>query len=328
MNEAKKSGKTVLRSVDGRQAAGICSYTVGRDGIEANVSAQLFSGGQASAVLQFGPERDYLCRPAAGIAQPVRCGDAGIAAVWVLDDGVPALFGQLSAGAFNRDEARKRLPDGSPVKREDVRSDAAVKAVSVPVAAMSLPVVKPSNREPSSQDTAVPFQRRAQEARAESLYLLGSGSQPEKKGVEPEKGARGANAAPAEPLPQKPSQARPAAGQPWQPLVVKRAPRSTPRPPVYSPLWDDVSVEFEKMLDSLPQVHPFNGNAEGADAQFAEVPTDGAVQCYIGSVVINGLKVFLQAVPARPYARPAGFDHSLVSRSGECFWVKYFIQNT
>ena len=82
------------------------------------------------------------------------------------------------------------------------------------------------------------------------------------------------------------------------PLVVRLAPRPTPRPPVYSPLWDDVSAEFEKMLDSLPSAQPFNGNA--GNARFAEMPLAGAVQCYIGSVDIKGMKVFLQAVPARP----------------------------
>jgi hypothetical protein len=123
--------------------------------------------------------------------------------------------------------------------------------------------------------------------------------------------------------------AQPAREQGWQdrtpPLLVKRAPRPTPHPPGFSPLWDDVSAEFEKMRDSLPKAQPFNGNEESSE--IAELPTSGAVQCYIGSVMVNGMKVFLQAVPARPYARPAGFDHSLVSRDGECYWVKYFIQS-
>ncbi len=111
-----------------------------------------------------------------------------------------------------------------------------------------------------------------------------------------------------------------------QPLVIERAPRPGPLAPVYSPLWDDVSAEFERMLDALPTARPFHSRGD-EDAQFAQLPLGGAVQCYIGSVVIEGRHVFLQAVPSRPYGRPAGFDHTLVARDGSCYWVKYFIED-
>ena len=50
------------------------------------------------------------------------------------------------------------------------------------------------------------------------------------------------------------------------------------------------------MLEALPLARPFHSRGDD-DAQFAELPLGGAVQCYIGSVVVEGKHVFLQAVP-------------------------------
>jgi hypothetical protein len=272
MVDSKKSGKAVLRAVDGRKASGVCQYSVDTNGMEAHVSVQIPDGGDFPlAVLQFGLGKGYRCTPPAALGGALRSAEAGVMAVWVTEGGAPVLFAQLLPGAFDAGEARKHL-SGAEAQREEIGSTkktVSVKAVPASAAAEPSPVL-----------------------------LLGSGSQP------PHQAAIKAPSA--------------------QPLVVRRAPRPTPRPPVYSPLWDDVSVEFEKMLANLPPAQPFNGNTAGT--RIAEMPLGGAVQCYIGSVEIKGMKVFLQAVPARPFARPAGFDHSLVSRDGETFWVKYFIQ--
>lgn len=357
MSEAKKSGKVLLRGVDGIPVAGVCLYSTGPAGFEATISAQLPDGGVPMAVLQYGPEKGYACRPPEGISAPVRCGDAGIAAVWVVSAGGPALFSQIRSGAFDAAEARRKLQDALQTKP----AQQAVKAAGLPAGAM----VRPANREPVSAEQAVPFPSASAPGRFvyppkdagrppspqakadEPILLLQPGPQPPQKGAEPKPEGRAAAAPAWQPAKAPPPaahavkaasvpaaqavktapapMAKPHPAAPLPPLVVRRAPRPTPRPPVYSPLWDDVSGEFEKMLDTLPQAHPFGG--ESTDARIAEVPTNGAVQCYVGSVEVDGMKIFLQAVPARPYARPAGFDHSLVSRSGECYWVKYFIQN-
>jgi hypothetical protein len=305
MGETKRTGKALLRPVDGFRAAGVCQYAIDARGMEANVSAQFFEGGMSPmVVLQSGSGKGYQCGPPAPLSGPVRSG-ADIAAVWVTDAGKPALFAQIAPGAFDMPEARKRL-----AAAEQPNADAAAPREEPRVSALSFKaataekIPMPSFREPETGNAAAPAQP------PEPILLLRPGVQP------PQENAAAEPAAKASARPQAPG---------FQPLVIRRAPRPTPRPPVYSPLWDDVSAEFEKMLESLPRTQPFNGNAEGA--KFAEMPLAGAVQCYIGSVEVKGMKVFLQAVPARPFARPAGFDHSLVSRDGETFWVKYFIQN-
>lgn len=282
----------MLRPVDGFRAAGTCQYTIDSRGLEANVSAQFFEGGaMPTVVLQHGPGKGYLRQPPAALSGPVRCAESDIAAVWVTDAGKPALFAQIAPGAFDMNEARKRL-----AAAPEPKADAAAAREEPRVSALSL------------QDSAA-AKAPAQKPQPVLLLQPGAGTQPP-----PAPEIADINELPRQPQPTG-----------FQPLVVRRAPRPTPRPPVYSPLWDDVSAEFEKMLESLPRAHPFNGNA--GSAKFAEMPLAGAVQCYIGSVEIKGMKVFLQAVPARPFSRPAGFDHSLVSRHGETFWVKYFIQN-
>lgn len=287
MAETKRTGKAALRGVDGRQATGMCHYTIGVMGSEFNFSVQIPNGVEPQAVLQFGPARGYLCRPPVPVSGPVKCAEAGIMAVWVTDGGKPVLFGMVGSGPFDSAEARRHLANN---RQEPSNLPAEVKPSAAPPAegrAIQATAAVPQEHAVRAQST---------KAHAESALRL-----------------------PPPPVPQK-----------WPvatlPLVVKRAPRPTPQPPVYSPLWDDVSAEFEKMLEYLPKTQPFNGNA--TDAEIAELPTDGAVQCYVGSVTVNGMKIFLQAVPARPYSRPAGFDHSLVSRDGECYWVKYFIQNS
>ena len=307
--------------MDGRQATGVCSYTIGPKGSEYSLSIQIPNELDPQAVLQFGPSRDYLCRPPAPARGPVKCGEPGIMAVWVTDSGNPVLFGMVGSGTFDWAEARRRLANSPPKPSADHHE---VKAAAIALPVPSIPpviTVRPSNREPSGRSEP-PFLSAAESGVA---ALAESGTGQIATAVLPEAAVRAQTAAGhAESALQPPLPA------PWQihpqPLVVKRAPRPSPHPPVYSPLWDDVSAEFEKMLDSLPKAQPFNGNA--ADAKIVEVPTGGAVQCYVGSVMVNGVKVFLQAVPARPYSRPAGFDHSLVSRDGECYWVKYFIQNS
>lgn len=318
MAEPTKRGKTVLRGVDGSKAAGVCAFSISKAGIEATVSAQLFSGGQASAVLQFGPERGYRCGPEADPGRPLRCVESGVMAVWVLEDGKPALFGQLVPGVFDREAARRALSGSESVQSKDT----VIKASALPKAAP-----EPDSKQ---EDAEVAFKSLFRHTGEDSPLLLLKPSEPG------EDAAPLRNETPVAHSPEpaaKPETEKETAQaqkpvskqQPWSPLIVKRAPRPAPRDNVYSPLWDDISAELNNMLDTLPQAHPFNG-AETA-ARFAEVPLDGAVQCYVGSVEINGLKVFLQAVPARPYARPAGFDHSLVARNGECYWVKYSIQN-
>jgi hypothetical protein len=301
MAESKKAGRSVLRAVDGRKASGVCQYSADSKGFEAVVTAQVFDGAAApEAVLQFGTDKDYRCRPPAGIESPLRCGEPGVVAVWVTEGGRPALFGQLVPGAFDAAEARKRLL-GAPARQEGAKEE------------LKTPAPLSSSAGPGGALAA--------QQPAEPILLLQSGPQPQQQEplVKAASFPMQSPAAEAEKIPAG-QFAPPASG----PLVVRRAPRPTLRPPVYSPLWDDVSAEFEKMLDNLPPVRPFDGNMEGA--RFAQMPLAGAVQCYIGSVEIKGMKVFLQAVPARPFARPAGFDHSLVSREGESFWVKYFIQ--
>lgn len=330
MAESKKSGKTALRSVDGIKAAGMCVFSIGPKGIEASVSAQLpESLGTPEAVLQYGPEREYLCRPPVTIDGPIRCSEPGVMAVWVLGAGKPALFGLLGNGAFDAVEARRHLPEpDTKVKKTQTQFKiASVTQPAEPVQAN--PMVRPTYREPASKEPAVSFLPTGQQpyaaapAKDTPIHAQGIGISAATATTQGAKTPATQTIGGSQPLPSARQQYS-AAHQ--QPLVVKRAPRPTPHTPVYSPLWDDVSNEFEKMLDSLPQVQPFNGNAE--NAEIVEVPTGGAVQCYVGSVTINGMKVFLQAVPARPYARPAGFDHSLVSRSGESYWVKYFIHNS
>lgn len=106
-------------------------------------------------------------------------------------------------------------------------------------------------------------------------------------------------------------------------ITVKRAaPLAMPRD---TPLWADIAPHVEAMLDTLPQAQPFAASVDSA--RFAALPLDGTVQCYIGSVIVGGIKVLLQAVPTRPLHRPAGFDHTLVSRDGESFWVRYEIES-
>lgn len=322
MAEPTKRGKTVLRSVDGGKGAGVCTFSISKAGIEASVSAQLFSGGMASAVLQFGPGQAYRCRPGVSLNEPLRCAEPGVMAMWVLEDGKPRLFGQLTPGVFDREAARRALPGSESVEPKDIM----VKAASLPETSPEL--------ESKPEDAEIPFRALFNQAGEDSPLRLLKPSEPGEDAAPPpepdstiEKREPESPAQPETIAEQENTQAqKPAAKQqPWSPLIVKRAPRPAPRTNVYTPLWDDISVELDKMLDTLPQAHPFNGAEAGA--RFAEVPLDGAVQCYVGSVEINGLKVFLQAVPARPYARPAGFDHSLVARNGECYWVKYSIQN-
>lgn len=106
-------------------------------------------------------------------------------------------------------------------------------------------------------------------------------------------------------------------------ITVKRAaPLTMPRD---TPLWADIAPHVESMLDTLPQAQPFASAVDSA--QFATLPLDGAAQCYIGSVIVGGVKVLLQAVPSRPFHRPAGFDHTLISREGDSYWVRYEVEN-
>jgi hypothetical protein len=106
-------------------------------------------------------------------------------------------------------------------------------------------------------------------------------------------------------------------------ITVKRAaPLAMPRD---TPLWADIAPQVETMLDTLPQAQPFAAAVDSA--RFAALPLEGAAQCYVGSVVVGGVKVLLQAVPSRPMGRPAGFDHTLTSRDGESFWVRYEIES-
>jgi len=342
MGDVKKAGKALLRAVDSRKASGVCQYSVNAKGIEATISAQIFdSSAVPEAVFQYGADRDYLCRPSARLDAPIRA-DPGVAAVWVTDAGQPVLFAQIAPGAFDMIEARKRLAEGKKPHTESVKpqAQAVPAATPVPVPATAKTAAKATFREPKASDTAVPFPP------PEPFFLLQPGAKrsPESTASEPPQPAMPTGQKTAKPPEafaepslkiasfQPPALASSAEKKPFaqaappppQPLVVKRAPRPTPRQPIYSPLWDDISAEFEKMLGNLPTAQPFNGNADGA--RFVEMPLAGAVQCYVGSVEIKGMKVFLQAVPARPFARPAGFDHSLVSRDGETFWVKYFIQ--
>lgn len=292
--------------------------------MEAAVTVQLPNAqAEPTAVLQFGPDKGYRCGSPSPVSGPVRCDEPGAVAVWVLDGGKPALFGLVGSGPFDHAEARRRLTEA--LARRDT-SQATVKAASVAVTTPvpASPMVRPTYREPSYPEQESPFPSHKPQPGASAPVEDRTPDSP----VAIQSVA--ASAAEQETGPETANDERPfhhaRQAQQQEPLIVKRAPRPTPRPSVYSPLWDDVSAEFEKMLDSLPSAQPFNGNAD--DAAFTEVPTAGAVQCYIGSVTINGMKVFLQAVPSRPYARPAGFDHSLVSRNGECYWVKYFIQNS
>ena len=110
MAEIKKTGKAVLRAVGGRRASGVCQYAMDAKGAEVSVSAQTFDGAAAlEAILQFGPDKGYRCRFPAGLAETVRCGEAGVMAVWVTADGKPALFAQISPGAFDMAEAQIRI---------------------------------------------------------------------------------------------------------------------------------------------------------------------------------------------------------------------------
>ena len=317
MAETRKSGKTALRPVDGRQAAGMCHYSIGSRGSEFLISAQLPGTAEVRAVLQYGPERGYLCRPPEPVSGPMKCPDGAVAAVWVLAGGNPVLFGRIGTGLYDQTEARRHLLEN---KTKPQKSSAQSKPVALPLPPVPAMAPKPTFREPSSrseQPFPLPEQKPGAAAAIERASPVSAATVSDAAAhTPPASAARAAEpAAPAQPGP----------GSAGKPLTVKRAPRPTPHPAVYSPLWDDVAAEFEKMLEDLPRAQPFNGST--LDAQIVEVPIDGAVQCYVGVVTVQGMKVFLQAVPARPYGRPAGFDHSLVSRDGECYWVKYFIQS-
>ena len=322
MIEGRKTGKTALRGVDGVKATGICHYATGPKGSEFTISAQLPGAANAVIVMQYGPSRNYLCRPPEPLSISVKCHDGGVAALWVISGGKPILFGTVGTGPFDQAEARKKLLDtGKPVI---AARQSQVKAAAIPLPAATQPEVtpRPSFREPSSKSEP-PFPLPEQKpGAAEAVEIAGANTA---TAVLQKEGPTRSLPAPAKRGTEIANAAKPGTDTNRKPLVLKRALRPTPHPPVYSPLWDDVSSEFEKMLQDLPAARPFNGSAH--DAEIVEMPTGGAVQCYVGSVILDDVKVFLQAVPAKPYGRPAGFDHSLVSRDGECYWVKYFIQS-
>ncbi len=322
MIEGRKTGRTTLRGVDGARATGICHYASGPKGSEYTISAQLPGAVTAEVVLQYGPSRGYQCRPPEPLSNSVKCPDGSVAALWVMSGGKPLLFGILGTGPFDQAEARRKLLSYSKqsitAKPQRVRTS----AIQLPAAAQPEVAPRPSFREPSSKSEP-PFPLPEQKPGAAAAVEI-AGANTATAVLQKESPARSLPAQ-AQRGTEIASAAQPNTATNRKPLVLKRAPRPTPHPPVYSPLWDDVSFEFEKMLQDLPAARPFNGSAH--DAEIVELPTDGAVQCYVGSVLVDGMKVFLQAVPARPFGRPAGFDHSLVSRDGECYWVKYFIQS-
>lgn len=327
MGETLKTGKAVLRDVGNRMPAGLCAYSRTPSGLEISLSSERIEPGMA-AVAQLGPDRGYACLKPSDATQTMRSVESGIRAVWVTDGARPVLFAQIGGGPFDAAAARAYLPGTAgtpPPARPDLTAQperAAPPAAQLQEPAM-LPEPSPLPEMPAQADmrtqaeAAGNWQPAAEPEQTADPSLCEQANPPPVIELPPPYGAAppAAEAVPARP----PAQAAEA-----RPLVIRRAPRPGPRPPVYSPLWDDVSAEFEKMLDSLPAAHPFDGSA--GDARFAELPMAGAVQCYIGSVSIGGVKVFLQAVPSRPFARPAGFDRTLVNRNGECFWVKYFIQ--
>lgn len=320
--DAKKTGKAVLRAADTGKAAGMCAYSTGANLTEVTIAAELPPGSQA--VLQLGPEKGYRCLRPTLASEPLQTREQGVTAVWVLAGGKPICFARIGSGAFDPREATARLP------AQDEHEDTLIKPASLPAEKLPPPhEPRPTPREP--KETEVPFRADrdidigTKESATEPVLLLQAGY---RHAAEEAKTKKAETAQKADTTVRAMAQPAATPQRVWKelprPLVVKRAPRPTPRPPVYSPLWDDVSPEFEKMLENLPKEKPFNGNVE--TSEFASLPLDGAVQCYIGSVAVNGMKVFLQAVPARPNARPAGFDHTLVTRDGECYWVKYFLQ--
>ncbi len=351
-----KQGRTTLRPLPGPRATGVCLHTVSDGRLEAVVSAQsMAKGASLTALLQYGPMEGYRCLPTQPLEQPLEAKGLLPAAVWVLDRGTPVLWAPLATGPFELEVARARLLQ--PVEAEGrkrvqpVAHEANVPEDSAPAPAATQEALAPSTAEEDEVAAA-----RDLPAEEHPEWNIPAVKPPEKElppenedntKAEPpnedmEKGASGMEEAALAPPWDSPALEADIAFAPavdpafvpaaepdihWtpQPLVIERAPRPGPPAPVYSPLWDDVSAEFERMLDALPTARPFHSRAN-EDAQFAQLPLGGEVQCYIGSVVIEGRHVFLQAVPSRPYGRPAGFDHTLVARDGTCYWVKYFIE--
>lgn len=319
-----KTGRTVLRPLPGQRASGVCLHSV-RDGrLEATVAAQApVRGAVLTALLQYGPMGGYRCLPAEPVEGMLQASGPLPMAVWVLDRGNPVLFGQLTHGDFDMDVAKSRLlqpaeepPAPQAVEPLPLAPEAQEESIPEEVVQEEIAPEEVALEEPAPEDALgydTPAQPAALEAPAETLWM--------EEPLPPE-GSFPAVAPPEEVDHYPVAVERPT---PPPPLVIQRAPRPGPLPPVYSPLWDDVSAEFERMLEALPLARPFHSRGDD-DAQFAELPLGGAVQCYIGSVVVEGKHVFLQAVPSRPYGRPAGFDHTLLSRDGTCYWVKYFIE--
>lgn len=366
VSDSKRAGKAMLFSEEGGAAVGAVSYAIGTKGADLTVMTRLNAQPQ-QAVLQKGPERGYRCMKPMELGATLHTDEGELAAVWVLCAGKPAAFARLGSAAFDKARAREALdaalapPQPAPVPakqppsaRHEAPVAPAVISITPPIESSDTSPEAPSEALVQAASVATDVLAASKPAGFDMQPTVSSGAAPSFRGrlapygltEEPDAPSSASALDAVQPLPA----AEPAAAQPEeqpkeQPKVqaveaqpqpevtissaaktgitIKRAqPVSLPRD---TPLWADIQPQVEAMLDALPSAQPFAAATDSA--RFAALPLEGAVQCYIGSVVVGGIKVLLQAVPARPFHRPAGFDHTLVSRDGDSFWVRYEIED-
>ncbi len=360
VSDSKRTGKTMLFSEEGGASVGTVSYAIGAKGADLTVTTRLSAQPQ-QAVLQKAPERGYGCLKPMALGGPLHADESELAALWVLCAGKPAAFARLGSAAFDKARARAALdaalappqpasvqakqPPAQPSARHDTPVAPATISVAPPAASFETSPTAAPEATVRAASVALDMPTASKPAGFDMQPTAGSAAATSFRGrlapyglpVEPDAPPSAPTSEAVQPLPA----VEPAAAQPEeqpeeaqpQPevtissaartgITIKRAPPvSLPRD---TPLWADIQPQVEAMLDTLPSAQPFAAATDSA--RFAALPLEGAVQCYIGSVIVGGVKVLLQAVPARPFHRPAGFDHTLVSRDGDSFWVRYEIE--